>query len=610
MVKRRIFRLVFCSSGILVAAFCLLSRPSHGGVCERETKNDLDELASQIDDCLKALEMSRAATANLEQSLDEIGDILNNLAVKLDSVRAGIAKKQEELTLLTEKILSREEELEYLKEILAQRVRSLYIRSHFESVDLSVVNLVTSSQTTLDLAIKKAITAEDKRVIASVSAELAGLREDKKKAEELQKDLEFRQGQLEKSQAEYEDQAAFFTKEIEGAKAYQEELEKKIAELTTKQQQLLAEKLASLNLPATLGAGPLHCTDDRDPKYDPGFSPGFAFYTFGIPHRVGMNQYGAFGRANAGENFETILKTYFNNVRMECRSTPNRKIKVQGYGEMDVEEYLKGIYEMPGDWPLDALKAQVVAARSYALAYSHNGENEICTSQQCQVYKGGNKGGQWEEAVKQTGEQICSDGQGQVLISNDSNEVITAWYASTSGGYTFASADVGWRSTPWTKRMRDSSGEVNSFEDLYQTAYDRDSPCFYAAQGWRSEYGKSAWLKPEEVADIVNVLLLAKKDTSVQKHLPQVDKPNPDGVDTWDAERVKSELRNRGETPFNSISGVSVDWDRGGGRTTTVQVSGDAGSRSFEGGEFKNFFNLRAPANIQIVGPLYKVEKR
>lgn len=158
--------------------------------------------------------------------------------------------------------------------------------------------------------------------------------------------------------------------------------------------------------------------------------------------------------------------------------------------------------------------------------------------------------------------------------------------------------------------MRDTKGDVNSFSDLNDRAYDRDSPCFYAAQGARSEYGKSAWLKVSEVADIVNILMLAKKDSSVQNHLSQPDKPNPDGVETWDSERIKQELRNRGTTPYNNITSVFVDWDKGLGKTTSVNVSGDAGSNSFEGNEFKNFFNLRAPANIQIVGPLYNIEKR
>jgi SpoIID/LytB domain protein len=235
------------------------------------------------------------------------------------------------------------------------------------------------------------------------------------------------------------------------------------------------------------------------------------------------------------------------------------------------------------------------------LSYTNNGTKEICTTQSCQVYKGGNKGGNWEAAVRATAGQVAVNG----------GQVITAWYASTSGGYTFASSDVGWSGTPWTKRLRDTTGDVSSFADLQSKAYDKDSPCFYAAQGWRSEYGKSAWLKSEEVADIVNVLMLAQRDPSVNEHLYQTDKPNPAGTDTWDAGRVKQELSNRGITPYNSISSVSmpgVDW--GTGRSTTISVSGDAGGNSFDASQFKDFFNLRAPANIQIVGPLFNIERK
>src|SRR5439155_10329085 len=37
-------------------------------------------------------------------------------------------------------------------------------------------------------------------------------------------------------------------------------------------------------------------------------------------------------------------------------------------GVLTFEDYLKGIAEVPRTWPLAALEAQVVAARSYALA--------------------------------------------------------------------------------------------------------------------------------------------------------------------------------------------------------------------------------------------------
>ena len=79
-------------------------------------------------------------------------------------------------------------------------------------------------------------------------------------------------------------------------------------------------------------------------------------------------------------------------------------------------------------------------------------------------------------------------------------------------------------------------------------------------------------------------------------------------TDTWSEDRVRQELQNRGITPFANVSDITVRADFSGGKTTSVNVSGGTGSQNFDGAEFKNWFNLRAPKNIQIVGPLYNVE--
>ena len=114
----------------------------------------------------------------------------------------------------------------------------------------------------------------------------------------------------------------------------------------------------------------------------------------------------------------------------------------------------------------------------------------------------------------------------------------------------------------------------------------------------------------DEVADIVNVLLLVQKDSSTKDHLYQTDKPNPAGTDTWDEGKVRQQLQSDGVTPFNSISSVSVSADFGKGITTGLTFTGDGGTVNFSGSDFKNYFNLRAPANINIVGPLYNVERK
>ena len=554
-----LFVLAFLFSSVLIVkAAC----PESDYDCQ------ISEIQNIINTITPAHERNKAELAKLKTQLADIQKRLNAVSLGLKE--------------LEKSILEREVDLAFQEKLLAVKVRRYYIESQKSSPFLLLLSSSSAQELARGLAFRLKVVGQDRLTIVQIAADIKKLGEDKGV-------LERSQVSLSQMQKEVDGKASFLAGEVE-------KVETALASLTAKQSQLLAQKLASLNLPTSLGAGPLVCIDDR--QRDPGFSPAFAFFTYGIPHRVGMNQYGAYGRAKAGQSYQTILNAYYEGISLEKRANVN--LTVQGYGSMPLEQYLLGIYEMPESWPIEAQKAQAVAARSYALAYTDNGAKEICTTQSCQVYKGGNKGGNWEAAVRAT--------EGEVAVH--SGQVITAWYASTAGGYTYLSSDVGWSSSPWTKRMRDTSGDVASFGDLQALAYDRDSPCFYAAQGWRKEYASSAWLKSEEVADIVNVLLLAKADASTQKHLSQVDKPNPDGVETWDAGRVKQELSSRGITPFNSVSGVSVDWDKGLGRTTSVSVSGDAGSQSFDGPEFKNFFNLRAPANIQIVGPLFNPEKK
>ncbi len=518
-------------------------------------------------------------------------DALRKMEAEIEAFQNRIKLIEADLTKKAAAIAEGEKALGGLLELASRRARQLYIRTNSNNPLVTFLGSGNIGAVLRALTYQMVVLDQDKKAITQTAISVKDL-------ENRKKTLELERGSLAYLKEETDKRAASVRKLVGEASAYQSKLTSIIGALTAQQQQFISAKLAGLGLPTSLGAGPLFCTDDR--KIDPGFRPAYAFFTFGIPHRVGMSQYGAYGRAKGGQSYQDILRAYFDGISFEKRDN-NMRIKVQGFGEMALDDYLLGVYEMPGDWPLSALKAQVVAARSYALAYTGSGAKEICTTQACQVYKGGNKGGEWEKAVRETeGEVMLRDGQ-----------VITAWYASTAGGYTFRSGDVGWSDRPWTKRLRDTTGDVGSVADLLERGYDRDSPCFYAAQGWRGEYGKSAWLKEEEVADIVNVILLARRDSSIKEHLYQPDKPNPAGTDSWNRDKVRAELSSRGVTPFTSISDIrssGVDW--GTGRVTQVTVSGNAGTATFDGGEFKDFFNLRAPANIQIVGPLYNVERR
>ena len=543
-----------------------------------------EDLQRQINELSGAREQSVAATKPLEGEL-------TRLTKQLDNIEAGIAKAKEDLRALEASIAVRENDFGEQYVLLSERVQSYYKNSRAPGGLVVLFTAGGGSNFFRDLFYEQTVADRDKGEIEKISLDLIQLEKDKQKAESdrvLLADLQVR----------VDKEAEFFRKEVAGAKAYQASLSQQIATLSARQQSIISQRQSSLGLPQSLGAGPLYCTDDRN--LDPGFGNAFAFYTYGIPHRVGMNQYGAYGRAKAGQDYKAILNAYFSGISFEG-GKQDIQIKVQGHGSMPLDEYLLGIYEMPESWNIEALKAQAVAARSYALSYTNNGANEICTTQACQVWKPDKKTGQWKDAVEQT--------KGEVMMNG--GQVATGWYSSTDGGYTFQNNDVwGGSHRPWTKRSRDTSGDVGSFSELNERAYDKESPCFYSAQGFRTQYGKSAWLKNEEVADIVNVLMLAKADSGTADHLYQTDKPHPYGGEIWDEARVRQELSGKGITPYTSVSGVSVSADFGSGQTTNVSVSGSAGTKDFSGSEFKSYFNLRAPANIQIVGPLYNVERK
>lgn len=335
-------------------------------------EDEIDRIGKQIEELQRAKQMSEDATKPLEMELGKLdGKLLNT--------QAAIDKASANLIILSEGIIQREKDFDLQYEVLARNVEKYYKHLRAPSPFYFLLSAQTAAQLAMDLSYQSAIADEEKELIAKITADLLSLEKDKKR-------VELDKVRLAHLQTQLDVQAGFFRKEIKGAKDYQASLASQIASLSAKQQELIARRLSSLNLPTSLGAGPLFCTDDRE--LDPGFSPAFAFFTYGIPHRVGMNQYGAYGRAQAGQSHQQILQAYFNGISFERRD-PNMMIKVQGYGEMALEQYMLGIYEMPDSWPIEALKAQAVAARSYVLSYTNNGQGEICTTQACQVYKGG-----------------------------------------------------------------------------------------------------------------------------------------------------------------------------------------------------------------------------
>jgi len=541
----------------------------------RSSSDELADISKQISDLTGALNESVKATKPLESQLKTMQDQIAGIKNRVSIIDQDIVVKKRSID-------DGYKNLAKQQVILNKTIANYYIKSYYFSPILIFLSSGNASDLTRLLAYQRVVTNNDKVRITNIALAIQDLENRKLRLEQEQQKLTVIKTDLDV-------QSAKLDKIVVGAKDYQSKISGQIAQLSAKQQELISKRLGSLNIPRSAGTSARGCSDDRN--VDPGFSPRMAFFTYGAPHRNGLNQYGAFGRAKAGQGEEEILQAYYPNMSLKKDYDQNANVSVDGYGNFSIEDYVKRIWEVPNSWGdeggMSTLKAQAVAARTYALnSMQRNGH--ICTTEACQVFRPDPKGGNWEQAVSATAGWVMMDG---------GNPGFTQ-YASTHGGYV---QNLG--------KFDGTGGNPTSFAELNERAYDKESPWFYCDWGARGQYSNTAWLKPSEVADMVNIILLARADSSAKDHLYQTDKPHPYGGEVWNEERVKSELRSKSITPFSNVSSVSVSTDFGSGKTTSISLSGDGGTQSFSGSEFKDWFNLRAPANLQIVGPLYNVER-
>jgi stage II sporulation protein D len=97
---------------------------------------------------------------------------------------------------------------------------------------------------------------------------------------------------------------------------------------------------------------------------------------------------------------------------------------------LDNDKYVQGVIagEMPSSWPIEALKTQAVAARSYAIAGSVHGNGfDVYDDTRSQVYDGIDGETEMTNKAAQATKQ-------QVVLYN--GEVATTYYSASSGGQT------------------------------------------------------------------------------------------------------------------------------------------------------------------------------
>jgi SpoIID/LytB domain protein len=211
--------------------------------------------------------------------------------------------------------------------------------------------------------------------------------------------------------------------------------------------------------------------------------------------------------------------------------------------EVALDTYLRGVVpaEMPASWPVEALRAQAIAARSYAARRLHpaTGFWDVYDDTRSQVYHG-------SLGEQPTTDAVIADTAGRVVTSGSS--IANTLFHSTGGGATednenvFTSATGRIISAP-VSYLRGSPDRADD-----GTPYDASSP----RETWQTA--------PHTLAELSTIF----------------------GAD---------DRTNTGELTALDLSNVGVS-----GRLISVTLIGSLGTRTVSGEVFRSVFNAHTPA--------------
>ncbi|MBQ9364357.1 MAG: SpoIID/LytB domain-containing protein [Schwartzia sp.] len=115
-----------------------------------------------------------------------------------------------------------------------------------------------------------------------------------------------------------------------------------------------------------------------------------------------------------------------------------------------LDDYIAGVLdeEMGSDWPQEALKAQAVAARTFAMYSMKKHESDgfdVCADTHCQVYGG-------IASESKSGLLAVSATRGEIMTYDD-KPIYAAFHAS-AGGWTAGSEEAGGNAVPYLRSVR------------------------------------------------------------------------------------------------------------------------------------------------------------
>lgn len=173
-----------------------------------------------------------------------------------------------------------------------------------------------------------------------------------------------------------------------------------------------------------------------------------------------------------GKNGELLLQVYV--------------VEDQQVEEREMENYVEGVLagEMKNDWPLEALKAQAILARTFVLKFVQEKESQypgadISTDiEEAQAYAASAVNKRIQQAVEET----------RGLVLSCEGELPYAWFHAHSGGMTeYARAGLGWKKDEPAYTQPSRGTEPEQLSDV------KENQQLQAAAEWKADFTFEEW---------------------------------------------------------------------------------------------------------------------
>jgi SpoIID/LytB domain protein len=276
---------------------------------------------------------------------------------------------------------------------------------------------------------------------------------------------------------------------------------------------------------------------------------------------------------NTVSNLQKASHLYGGSLRLQ----PNAYNNFSLVNNVPLETYLRGVvpYEIGANAPAEAIAAQTIIARTYALRNLRRfiaDDYQLCATVHCQVYRG------ISGATPVTDTAIANT---QGLVLTYKNELVDALYSSTTGGITASFSDV-WEGAerPYLKPIIDAPQPVWDLS-RYPLVNEKVLRNFLGLKQGFNETGLEVfrWQKERKISDL---------NGDLKKYLTRVNHPLAD---------------------FTNIKSLEIVKRSQSGRILTLLVDTDLGNIKLHKNEVRSAFEP-PKSTLFYLDPVYNQNKQ